>query len=302
MLSDSENICTFSGAEEAIFALLTNSLSKDDHVIVLTPCYQSLKEIPKNICEVSELKIKFANGQFEIDLNELEFLIKNNTKMIIVNFPHNPTGFIPKRNEFEQLITIARKHNLYVFCDEVYRGLEMNPADQLPPCATIYEKGISLGVMSKSYGLAGIRIGWIVSQDKKIIDTITKFKYYLTICSSAPSEILAIIGLQNEEFIYSRNRKILNENLSILKNFFSKYKNIFTWYEPKGGCIAFPKLKLNISSYDFCEKLSKSHKVQLLPGEIFDHYDNHFRIGFGRLNMAEGVSRLENFLQSDNIS
>lgn len=298
MTSDSEQICTFNGAEEAIYTLLINTLAKEDHVIVITPCYQSLKEIPKNICEVSELKIKFNNDEHKIDLNELEYLIKSNTKMIITNFPHNPTGFILGKNEFDYLITIARKNNLYLFSDEVYRGLEINATDQLPSCASIYEKGISLGVMSKSYGLPGIRIGWIACQDKKIIAEISKYKYYLTICNSAPSEILAIIALQNEDFIYSRNKKILNKNLVILKNFFNKYKNIFEWYEPKGGCIAFPKLKLNISSYEFCEKLSHSHKIQLLPGEVFQHDDNHFRVGYGRLNMPEAVSRLENFLQN----
>ncbi|WGL58796.1 aminotransferase class I/II-fold pyridoxal phosphate-dependent enzyme [Pigmentibacter sp. JX0631] len=294
--SSVDNICTFNGAEEGIFAAFTNILTKDDHAIVFSPCYQSLKDLPNHLCEVSELPIEFLNGQCSFNLDILPTLIKKNTKLIIINFPHNPTGHIISKNELNHVIDIARKHNLYIFSDEVYRGLEINKADQLPPVASIYEKGISLGVLSKSYGLPGLRIGWLASQDKQLMTKLSQFKHYLTICNGAPSEILAIIALQNEDIIYSRNKKIIEKNLTLLRNFFLNKKEIFEWFEPKGGCIAYPKLKLNISAYDFCEQFSQRQKVQLLPGDVFDHDKNHFRVGFGRLNMPEAIKRFENFL------
>lgn len=299
--SSFENICTFNGAEEAIYVALTNILNKDDHAIVFSPCYQSLKDLPKHLCEVSELPMEFSNGMCSFNLDILPTLIKKNTKIIIINFPHNPTGHIISKNELNFLIEIARKHNLYIFSDEVYRGLEINEADQLPPVASIYEKGISLGVLSKSYGLPGLRIGWLTSQDKQLMTKVSQFKHYLTICNGAPSEILAIIALQNEAAIYNRNQKIIEKNLKLLRNFFLNRNEIFEWFEPKGGCIAYPKLKLNTSAYDFCEQFSQKQKVQLLPGDVFDHYENHFRVGFGRVNMPEALKRFDIFLNNCNF-
>ncbi|KAB8033658.1 aminotransferase class I/II-fold pyridoxal phosphate-dependent enzyme [Fluviispira multicolorata] len=297
----SENICTFSGAEEGIYAALNTILNKDDHVIVFSPCYQSLKEIPNNICEVSEIQLKFLNKKCFFDISEVSTLIKPNTKMIIFNFPHNPSGTIISKEELKYLIDLSRKHGLYIFSDEVYRGLEVNQTDQLPYIASEYEKGISLGVMSKSYGMPGLRVGWLATQDKKLLKKISNMKHYLSICNSAPSEILSIISLQNEDYIYSRNLAILNNNLKLISTFFQEHDSIFEWYSPKGGCIAFPKLKLKRPVYDFCEELRIKEKIVLLPGDIFDHDHNHFRVGFGRLNMPEALSRLKRFITTENL-
>lgn len=296
-----ENICTFTGAEEAIYASLNTIIDKNDHVIVLTPCYQSLRDIPKQLCEISELKIKFENGKSFFDLSEVSSLIKSNTKLIIINFPHNPTGALISINELNSLIELSRKHGIYIFSDEVYRGLEHNKEDKLPYVASIYEKGISLGVMSKSYGMPGLRIGWLAMQDKKTLKNISNMKHYLSICNSAPSEILSLIALQNEEDINSRNLNILNKNLILLKCFFQEHNRIFEWFEPKGGCIAFPKLKLDLPIYDFCEKLRLKEGVVILPGDIFDNHENHFRVGYGRLNMPEALKRLKRFLHSESL-
>lgn len=301
MPNEYSHICTFNGAEEGIYATLSTLLKKEDHVIVFTPCYQSLKEIPRNICEISELEANFIAGKCFFDLTKLNRLIKKNTKMLIINFPHNPSGIILSKQELNEVIAIAKKHDLYIFSDEVYRGLEINSNDRLPYLATCYPKGISLGVMSKAYGLPGLRIGWIVSQDPKVIDLAANLKHYLTICNSAPSEILAIIALQNEDKIFKRNKEILENNLPKLRALFTSYTNLFEWYEPQGGCIAFPKLNLNMSAYEFCEKLSKSKKIQLLPGTVFDAKGNHFRVGFGRKNMPEALKRLEEFICEENL-
>jgi len=149
--------------------------------------------------------------------------------------------------------------------------------------------------------MPGLRIGWLAMQDKKTLKNISNMKHYLSICNSAPSEILSIIALQNEEDINSRNLNILNKNLILLKQFFQEHNRIFEWFEPKGGCIAFPKLKLDIPIYDFCEKLRLKEGVVLLPGNIFDNHENHFRVGYGRLNMPEALIRLKRFLHSENL-
>lgn len=294
-----QNICTFAGAEEAIYAALHNILSKDDHTIILTPCYQSLYEIPKNICHsMSEVKLKISKGNCFFDISEIEKNIKPNTKLLIINFPHNPSGALITKDEQLYLINLARQHGFYIFSDEVYRGLEHNVTDKLPTMASIYEKGISLGVMSKAYGLAGLRIGWLALQDAELLNKIKNLKHYLSICNSAPSEILSIIALQNEKYIIDRNRSILKSNLERLKLFFKNNTDKLEWIEPKGGCVAFPRLLLKQNIFDFAEKLRKEKGVLLLPGNVFDVSNNHFRIGFGRTNMSEALKRLKEFLET----
>jgi aspartate/methionine/tyrosine aminotransferase len=295
------NICVFSGAEEAIYAAFNTILNKDDHAIILTPCYQSLVDIPKYIGEVTEVKLKFLNGQCFFDMAEIEKSVRKNTKLLIINFPHNPSGALMSKEEQFFLIELARRHGFYIFSDEVYRGLEHDKENQLPSMASVYEKGISLGVMSKSYGLAGLRIGWLATQDSVLLKNLERMKYYLSICNSAPSEILALIALQNEEKIHSRNLDILKTNLKLLKLFFQDHSDVFEWYEPKGGCIAFPKLILKQNVYDFAENLRKNEGVLLLPGNIFDDENNHFRIGYGRLNMSEAIFRTKRFLKKGTL-
>ena len=300
-----KQICTFAGAEEAIFAALQTILNKDDHAIIVTPCYQSLCEIPKSICAISHIEIKFEGDCFprscRLDVSEVEKNIRHNTKLLVINFPQNPTGAMISREEQNLLVELARKHNLYIFSDEVYRGLEHDQKDQLPAIASIYEKGCSLGVMSKAYGLAGLRIGWLATRDQKLLCQIEHFKHYLSICNSAPSEILAIVALQNSENIIARNHGILKSNLDLLKTFFKSHAHIFEWFEPKGGCVAFPRLILKQNIFDFAENLRASKGVLLLPGQVFGNERNHFRISYGRFNMPEALKRLQMFLHESGI-
>jgi aspartate/methionine/tyrosine aminotransferase len=295
--SPSQNICTFAGAEEGIYAAMQVLLGKDDHVIVVTPCYQSLGEIPKSLCEVTEVELRFQHGTCWVDVHDIEKAVRSNTKILVLNFPHNPTGAMITKEDQDFLVTLARRHGFYIFCDEVYRGLEHDSKDQLPPFASVYEKGISLGVMSKPYGLPGIRVGWLAMQDSRILQEIGHFKHYLSICNSAPSEILAIIALQNHDKIIARNQNILQANLKMLIDFFKKHEAIFEWFEPKGGCIAYPRLLLNEDVYDFAEEFRKKEGVLILPGSVFDDTNNHFRISYGRSNMPEALRRFESFLK-----
>ncbi len=149
--------------------------------------------------------------------------------------------------------------------------------------------------MSKSYGLAGLRIGWIATQNQDLYQKITHLKDYTTICSSAPSEFLAELALRHREKIVSRNLEIITSNLGLLDNFFAAHAETFSWIKPKAGPIAFPHL-IGQDVDAFCDQLVNSQGVMLLPGTVYDHPGNHFRIGFGRKNMPEALSRLEDFV------
>ena len=294
---EAEDVIVFSGAEEGIFIFMNVLLSERDHVIVQFPAYQSLFEIANSIgCEVTKWPM-IEGKRWELDINFLKSRIKKNTKCIILNFPHNPTGFIPEKKEFNEIIEIAKEEEIFIFSDEVYRCLEYNDSFRLPPIVDLYKKGISLGVMSKAYGLAGLRIGWIATKHKQLLKQIASFKNYTTICNSALSEFFAILALKNSSFILQRNLSVIQKNLKLLDNFFKKFNVLFKWTKPKAGSIAFPKIMNNINIDDFCLDLLKSKSVLLMPSSNYDYGDKHFRIGFGRKNMPAALQKLEEYLK-----
>jgi aspartate/methionine/tyrosine aminotransferase len=228
-----EDILVHAGAEEAIFNFINAMLEPEDHVIVHFPCYQSLREIASSIGARVTLWQTNEIDRWELDLDELQAKIQPNTKLIIINCPHNPTGYVMNRQKLEKIVAIARQHDIFLFSDEVYRFLERNEADTLPAACDLYEKAVSLGVMSKSYGLAGLRIGWIATRDRQIYQAMAQYKDYTSICNSAPSEFLAILALRHREKIVRRNRTIIAANLEECDRFFTKYESIFNWISPK---------------------------------------------------------------------
>ena len=294
---DPEEVIVFSGAEEAIFVLMNVLLNKDDHLIVQYPAYQSLYEIATAIgCKVTKWLMD-EEKHWELNLQFLESSITSSTKCIVVNFPHNPTGFLPTKEFYEKLINIAQEHNIYLLSDEVYKFLEYVKTDRLPSACDLYDKGCSIGVMSKSYGLAGLRIGWLATRDKALYKKIASFKNYTTICNSSLSEFFAILALRNKDKILNRNLEIINRNLILLDSFFNKYNKIFAWIKPRAGSIAFPRLLIGDTVEDFCLGLLKEKNVLLMPSTNYEYGYRHFRIGFGRKNMPKALQKLEEYLK-----
>ncbi|MCP4177295.1 MAG: aminotransferase class I/II-fold pyridoxal phosphate-dependent enzyme [bacterium] len=292
-----DNILCFAGAEDGIFCALSSICESGDHAILLTPCYQSLYEIPTlTKTNVSMIPLQEEN-HWRIDIDDIKKTIKHNTKCIIINFPHNPTGQIIKQDELDELIKLCDHHGIWLFSDEVYRLLG-NPVNQWArPAAEIYPRALSLGVMSKAFGMAGLRIGWIACQNKKLLSKIEKIKHYTSICNSAPSEIISLIVLKNIDKILARNNDILTKNLKLLDSFFEEYKNLFSWVRPQGGCVGFVNYKNDNPVDIFCAHLLKEKGVLLMPASIYDYPGNHFRIGFGRRNMTKALERLKEYIK-----
>lgn len=296
-----ENILCFAGAEEGIFCALHSLIEAGDHAIVLTPCYQSLLEIPKlKGAEISEVQLKEEN-HWRIDLNIIQEIIRPNTKCIIINFPHNPTGQVIEEEELEALITICASKGIWLFSDEVYRLLGKPNKMWASPAACLYDKALSLGVMSKSFGMAGLRVGWVACKNKELLYKMKLLKDYLSICNSAPAEILSIIALNNKDTILNRNNQIIKDNLMLLDQFFIEYVHLFEWIKPQGGCVGFVKYKGDKTIDSFCDNLVNKKSVLLLPASIYNHNSNYFRIGFGRKNMPEALERLKEFLRHEDI-
>jgi len=292
-----EQVLVHSGAQEAIFTFMQAVLNPGDHLIVHWPCYQSLFEIAISIgCQISNWEARVENN-WELDVDELKGMIQPNTKAIVINTPHNPTGYLMSPETYQETWQVAQSNEFYFFCDEVYRESEHDSADRLYAACDMGKLGVSLGVISKSYGLAGLRIGWIATQNQDLYQKIIQLKDYTTICNSAPSEFLAELALRHREKLVARNMEIITSNLAMLETFFSVHEETFSWIKPKAGPIAFPHL-IGQDVDTFCDQLVKEQGVMLLPGTAYDHPGNHFRIGFGRANMPEALSRLEEFLIS----
>lgn len=294
---NADNIRCFSGAEEAIFCTFFALCNPEDHAIVLTPCYQSLLEIPKlKGCSITTLSLREENG-WRIDLEEIKKAIKPNTKWLIMNFPHNPTGQIIRKDELLGLIQILDKHGIWLFSDEVYRLLGPTTTTWTEPAACLYPKAISLGVMSKAFGMAGLRIGWIACQNQQVLESAMQIKYYSSICNNGPSELISLIALRNQTTIIARNNAIVDSNLSLLDSFFKEYSELFSWVRPQGGCVGFANYHNKESIDSFCKRLVDKTGVLLMPASIYDVNSNHFRIGFGRKNMPEVLAKFKEFLK-----
>lgn len=290
-----ENIMIFSGACEAIYLGMQALLKPDDHVIAITPCYQSLKSVAASICEVTEVALQFEdNWQFHPE--SIQNAIRPNTKLIVVNFPNNPTGALPNLNSIQALIEIARKNGIRIFSDEVYRLMEFNPADRLPPIATLYEKGISVGSMSKAYGLPGLRIGWIATPEQTVISKLLSLRHYVTICPNTPSETLALIALQASDTLLARNLTHLKANFKVFEAFMAAHTEQFEWVRSKAGCLAYPRLLTGESAEAFSLNLLEKEKTLVLPGSLYDSPGSFIRFGFGSHRLPEALSRLSRYL------
>jgi aspartate/methionine/tyrosine aminotransferase len=285
--------------EEAIFIAMQTLLRPGDQIVAIAPAYQSLHEIARSIgCEVTEWRLEPGpEGTWQLDLDQLENSLTSRTRMLVINFPHNPTGYMLSLSELEAIIRLARKHNLYLFSDEMYRLLEYEPATRLPAACDLYEKGISLSGLSKSFALPGLRIGWLATQAGALMESWLAFKDYTTICNSAPGEILGIIALQNKERIIQRNLAIIQDNIASAEEFFGRHKKQFAWFAPQAGSVAFPEWLGEMPVEKFCQEVLEQQGVMIVPGSLFGSSGNHFRIGLGRENLPEALALLGDYLK-----
>jgi aspartate/methionine/tyrosine aminotransferase len=293
-----DEVLTFAGAEEAIFCLMNVTMGPGEHAIVTTPGYQSLYEVARATgADVTLHELREAHD-WAIDLDLLRDQVTPATRLIVVNLPHNPTGMLADRTTFDALVAIADDAGAWLLVDEVYRGLEVEESDRLPSGADSTRRGISLGVMSKSYAMPGLRIGWIATHDRDLLARLARFKDYTTICSAAPSEILAIMGLRARDRVLSRSRSIVAANLERLDLFFDEWGDRFTWVRPRGSSIAYPRLTVpGVGIDDWAARLVEAEGVLLLPGSQLGDPGNHFRLGYGRTDLPVALERLEAFAQ-----
>jgi aspartate/methionine/tyrosine aminotransferase len=296
------HVLAFAGAEEAMYWALQELVGPGDHAIVTVPNYQSMETLTlRTGAEVSGWVLR-ADDAWAPDLDELEALIRPNTRLIAVNFPNNPTGALPDPATFRALVALCEQRGIRLFSDEVYRGLEPSPELTLPHAADLSPAALSLGVMSKAYGLPGLRIGWLACRDRALLARLETRKHYTTICNAAPSELIAAAALRRGAQIRARNRGIIHANLPVFAAFFAEWEERFAWEPPQAGCVCFPRYLGADGVEAFCRDLVEQAGVVLLPAGIFASAlapvpADRFRIGVGRAAPEPALAALGAFLR-----
>jgi aspartate/methionine/tyrosine aminotransferase len=295
-----EDVLCFAGAEEAIYLAMQVLLGPGDHAVVVTPNYQAAETVPLSIGEVTGVPLRPEDG-WALDLTAVERALRPATKVVSVNFPHNPTGAVPDEGTWRRLVDLCDERGIRLFSDEVYRGLELAPREPLPQAADVSPVALSVNVLSKAYGLPGLRIGWVACRDRALLSRLEHAKHYTTICNSAPSEVLALIALRARDRILDRNRQIVAGNLPVFGAFFARFPGLFEWAPPQGGCVCFPRYLGADGVEAMCADLVQQEGVLLLPASVYHSAldptpADRFRIGVGRLGAADALGHWASWL------
>jgi aspartate/methionine/tyrosine aminotransferase len=281
-----EDVIVFAAAQEPIFAFSSVAVEPGDHVIAVVPSYQSLYEVARS--RGADVTLVPLGEGWTLDVDAVRAALRPNTTLIVLNAPNSPTGSLPAEDALRELFDLGPR----VFVDEVYRFLEHEPRDLLPAAADL--GGVSLGVMSKAFGLPGLRIGWLATRDNELRERIVAFKHYLTICSAAPSEILATIALRAIDTVLARSRAIVEANLPVLDAFIARHEG-FSWTRPRAGTIGL--IEFAEGDIDtLAREVADAEGVMILPASVFDWPANAFRVGYARAGMPEALERLEAFI------
>lgn len=298
-LSADDVVC-FAGVAEPIYLAMQVLLDPGDHAVVLTPCYQAAETVPLSVCDVTAVPLRPEDG-WALDVDAVARVLRPSTRVVMVNFPNNPTGVIPALADWIALVELCAERDIRLVSDEINRGIEVPPQAALPQAADLSPGALSLNGMAKAYGLPGLRIGWIASQDRELLGRLERAKHYTSICCPGPSEVLALIALRAREAILERNRQIVAENAGLFGEFFARFGDLFDWQPPMGGCVCFPRYLGADGVEAMCRDLVGQAGVLLLPASIFRSDlvrvpADRFRVGTGRRDPQEALAAWANWL------
>jgi len=295
---DQDHVLAFAGASEGIFAANNVLLDMDSHAIVIGPNYQSHEALPQSICETTVVPLD-SDNDWSLDLARVAAAIRPSTRLITMNFPHNPSGTILPIDVFEALIALCRHHGIHLLHDEIYHGLGRTGVEHLPFITDAYELGLSVNAVSKAYGMPGLRVGWIATQDRPLLERMERMKHYLTVSIARPSERLAVVALEHRDEILARNRRIVDENLPKWDRFFARFPDLFEWERPQASCMGLVRY-LGGNVDELCRSLFDEAGVLLLPASVYDtgsgiDLGERFRIGFGCRGLETGIDAMVDY-------
>ena len=293
-----EEVIELGSPIEGIYLAARAVLNPGDEVVVLCPAYDALINLFEHVVGEGNLRkwlYKPVSVRWELDFDELERLITPRTRMVVVNFPHNPTGFLPNTSQLEQLINTVNKHNLILFYDEMYFGLVHQGTQPIPSAADVCQRAVVLSGLSKTYGLPGLRSGWLIVHDRELREEIVNWKFYTSICPPAPTEFLAAAALKVRDRLRERSLAQVESNLRRADAFFSRWPHLFTWRRPMAGSTALVEMRVPSVEF-FAEKMAREAGVLILPATALGWDDRHFRLGLGRAGFETALQKFEEYL------
>ena len=302
-----DDVLVFSCAEEAIYTVARALLRPGDRVACMWPAYQSLFQVALNIgAVIHPIQAAYVEGAWDITEDAIDRAISAGTRLIVANVPHNPTGMVPSPASWNRLLEQVRASGGTFFADEVYRPLRGASAS-LPSSPVIAKniQAISLGSVSKAFGLAGVRIGWIVCKDHSLLRSLEEYKDYTTICASAPAEILALIALRNWRALVDEQRSIVQSNRELFASFQAAYSRLVEGAYGEAGSTCFPKWLGPGTARQMADRAVSDAGVMVLPGDTFDpnnlgggctDVSQRFRVGLGRRSFSTVLDRFADHL------
>ena len=293
-----ENVIPTHGAIGANEMVISAMIESTDNMVCVLPTYQQHYSIPKAIgAEVRILKLRPENDYLP-DLDELRSLVDENTKMITINNPNNPTGSWIPTPTLKAISDIAARVGAYVLSDEVYRGISED-GSYMDSIVDIYDRGISVGSMSKIFSLAGLRLGWIASKDKDVLHLCLERRDYDTISCGMIDDKLASLALAHKDKIFERNRAILEKNRRILDEWVNRTPQVH-YLRLVAGTTALVYYDLDMPSYELCKRLIREKGLLFTPGAAFE-MEGAVRIGyaFDSKLLKEGLDKFTEFLEEE---
>ncbi len=277
-----DEVLVTTGAIEANYLIFTTLLSAGDHVVAVYPAYQQLFSVARAVgCDVTLWTIEEADGEYRFDVNALEGLLRADTKMIVINTPHNPTGAYLTDGDLARVYDLAEERGAVVLCDEAYRWLDLpGGVEATSPLRNRGTTAISVGTVSKPFGLPGLRIGWIAATEE-IAQKCWAARDYVSLSPGKISDFLALIAIQHRDLIQQRNERILEPNLATADAWFAENADVASWNRPKAGLLALMKYTADMPSAELADHLARDYSVMLAPGSAFG-YEGHLRIGVGQ--------------------
>lgn len=293
---EKDKVLIFSGVSEAIYTFMRSILSPGDEVIVQSPIFNSLRGTAQSIgCNIIDWRPS-DEATTTFDPSALVELFSSSTKLIVFNFPHNPSGQMINEAGLRLICDAARESDAFVFSDEQFRLLEMPGTATLPAACDVYEKAISVTGVSKAYGLGGLRIGWLATQCQEVIDRAREYRFYTTEMTNTPCQWLAARALEQGATIIPRNRDLITDNLARLRAFADQHSDKIMVQEPKAGTMALVEQRTSLTSKQFCNQLLDAQRVFLVPGEAMGISNRLLRFGLGRADFQDGLDRVGQFL------
>ncbi|MGD2039195.1 MAG: aminotransferase class I/II-fold pyridoxal phosphate-dependent enzyme [Anaerolineae bacterium] len=276
-----ENILVTTGAIEANFLLFNVLLEPGDHVIAPYPAYQQLYSVPRALgCDVSLWHIRPETG-FRYSAKDLEPLLRPNTKLIVINTPHNPTGAMLSPPDLRRVYDLAASVGARILSDEAYRWLAVPGGDEFaPPAFELGPLAVSVGTLSKPFGLPGLRLGWIAAAPE-IAQRCWHMRDYVSLSPGKLNDALATLALTHRQQMIDRNARIIAANLETAQRWFAAHADLVSWVPPRGGLLSLLRYELEIPSLDLSNHLAREYSVMLAPGSAFG-YEGYLRIGIGQ--------------------